>query len=94
MNSFFYEVHNFSLICLYENVCDLIYFWCIAFTGVAQVRLAHTDVQYPDFDFYRRKELRDPSANNRSSDEYRKGVSYAIMAGEYYQKMHFYKTKS
>ncbi|KAF8770726.1 cytochrome b-c1 complex subunit Rieske, mitochondrial-like [Argiope bruennichi] len=50
------------------------------FNGVAQVRLAHTDVQYPDFDFYRRKELKDPSANSRSTEEYRKGVSYAIMA--------------
>ncbi|GIX80225.1 cytochrome b-c1 complex subunit Rieske, mitochondrial [Caerostris darwini] len=50
------------------------------FRGVAQVRLAHTDVQIPDYDFYRRKELKDPTTNSRESEDYRKGTSYIIMA--------------
>ncbi|GFU27924.1 cytochrome b-c1 complex subunit Rieske, mitochondrial [Trichonephila clavipes] len=48
--------------------------------GVAQVRHAHTDVQYPDFDYYRRKEVKDPTSNTRATEEYRKVTGYMMMA--------------
>ncbi|GFR04352.1 integrase catalytic domain-containing protein [Trichonephila clavata] len=48
--------------------------------GVAQVRHAHTDVQYPDFDYYRRKEVKDPTTNTRATEEYRKVTGYMMMA--------------
>ncbi|XP_054719443.1 cytochrome b-c1 complex subunit Rieske, mitochondrial-like [Uloborus diversus] len=50
------------------------------FGVLAQVRLAHTDVQVPDFDFYRKKELRDPARPSRDVIDNYKGGSYLIMA--------------
>jgi len=46
---------------------------------LSQVRLAHTDIQSPDFDFYRRKEVKDPSVSSRGSEDARKVTSYMIM---------------
>ncbi|XP_035223839.1 cytochrome b-c1 complex subunit Rieske, mitochondrial-like [Stegodyphus dumicola] len=48
--------------------------------ALSQVRLAHTDVQAPDFDFYRRKEVKDPTKSSRESEDYRKASSYMVMA--------------
>nr|CAD7194221.1 unnamed protein product [Timema douglasi]CAD7395544.1 unnamed protein product [Timema poppensis] len=44
------------------------------------VRLAHTDVQIPDFSEYRRKSVKDPTSRNRESADSRKAFSY-LMAG-------------
>lgn len=46
----------------------------------AQVRLAHTDIQAPDFDYYRRKEVKDPHTPSRDSEDARKMGSYMLMA--------------
>lgn len=50
------------------------------FGVVAQVRYAHTDLQVPDFDYYRRKDLKDPTATSGEADIARKTTSYMIMA--------------
>ncbi|CAG2054334.1 unnamed protein product [Timema podura] len=44
------------------------------------VRLAHTDIQIPDFSEYRRKSVKDPTSRNRESADSRKAFSY-LMAG-------------
>ncbi|KAH0950556.1 hypothetical protein HN011_003175 [Eciton burchellii] len=50
-------------------------------TYVHQKRLAHTDIQWPDFTDYRRNEVRDPTVKSRDNANSRKNVSYLIAAG-------------
>ncbi|KAG8187796.1 hypothetical protein JTE90_025834 [Oedothorax gibbosus] len=50
------------------------------FGVVAQIRHAHTDVQVPDFDYYRRDELKDPTAIARDSESSRRLTSYMCLA--------------
>jgi ubiquinol-cytochrome c reductase iron-sulfur subunit len=47
--------------------------------GHSQVRFAHTDVAVPDFSAYRRSNLKDSSADNKSSAPSRQGFSYLIV---------------
>lgn len=53
------------------------------YSVVAQIRLAHTDIPAPDFDYYRKKELKDPTVNAKESEDARKTSSYMLMAGKY-----------
>lgn len=56
----------------------------VASTGLSsgsQVRLAHTDVQVPDFSEYRRDAVKDPSSNAQTSHASRKGFTYLMVAG-------------
>lgn len=46
--------------------------------AVLQVRLAHTDIEPPDFDKYRRKSLRSPCARTRDSEADRKTFTYLL----------------
>lgn len=55
----------------------------IASTQIHQRRLAHTDVQWPDFTDYRKDELKDPSVKAKESASSRKSISYIIAAGKY-----------
>lgn len=50
-------------------------------TQVHQRRLAHTDIQWPDFSHYRQDEVQDPNSKSRDSAPNRKGVSYIVAAG-------------
>ncbi|XP_011868404.1 PREDICTED: cytochrome b-c1 complex subunit Rieske, mitochondrial isoform X1 [Vollenhovia emeryi] len=50
-------------------------------TQVHQRRLAHTDIQWPDFSHYRQDEVQDPNSRSRDTAPSRKGVSYLIAAG-------------
>lgn len=50
-------------------------------TQIHQRRLAHTDVQWPDFTDYRKDELKDPSVKAKESASSRKSISYIIAAG-------------
>lgn len=52
-----------------------------ASTQVHQRRLAHSDIQWPDFSHYRRDDVQDPETKSRNSAPSRKGVSYLIAAG-------------
>lgn len=45
-------------------------------TQIQQARLAHTDIQVPDFSYYRRDETQDRKSKNRESSESRKLTSY------------------
>ncbi|XP_029659075.1 cytochrome b-c1 complex subunit Rieske, mitochondrial isoform X2 [Formica exsecta] len=50
-------------------------------TQIHQRRLAHTDIQWPDFTDYRRDEVKDPFVKSKESASSRKAVSYIIGAG-------------
>ncbi|XP_012218662.1 cytochrome b-c1 complex subunit Rieske, mitochondrial isoform X2 [Linepithema humile] len=52
-----------------------------ASTQVHQRRLAHTDIQWPDFSHYRRDSVNDPSAKAKETEADRKSVSYIVTAG-------------
>ncbi|CAL1683720.1 unnamed protein product [Lasius platythorax] len=52
-----------------------------ASTQIHQRRLAHTDIQWPDFAHYRRDEVKDPHAKAKETASSRKSVSYIIAAG-------------
>jgi len=43
-----------------------------------QVRLAHTDIQVPDFTAYRRTEVTSPTARNMETEDSRKNITYLI----------------
>ena len=51
--------------------------------GSSQIRLAHTDVSFPDFTAYRRDSVKDPSADSEASAPARKAFTYIITAGMY-----------
>lgn len=46
-----------------------------------QIRLAHTDVKVPDFDYYRRDSVKDPNKRTGDNDAPRKAFTYMIVAG-------------
>ncbi|XP_014290321.1 cytochrome b-c1 complex subunit Rieske, mitochondrial [Halyomorpha halys] len=46
-----------------------------------QVRLAHTDLEVPDFSPYRRSSVSDPKNPSKDSDESRKAFSYLVVGG-------------
>ncbi|KYN07675.1 Cytochrome b-c1 complex subunit Rieske, mitochondrial [Cyphomyrmex costatus] len=46
-------------------------------TQVHQRRLAHTDIQWPDYSYYRKDEVKDPNAKSKDSAPTRKGGSVA-----------------
>ncbi|XP_011265983.1 cytochrome b-c1 complex subunit Rieske, mitochondrial [Camponotus floridanus] len=50
-------------------------------TQIHQRRLAHTDIQWPDFTDYRKEEVKDPSSKSRDTAPSRKSISYVIAAG-------------
>ncbi|KAL0106751.1 hypothetical protein PUN28_015358 [Cardiocondyla obscurior] len=50
-------------------------------TQVQQRRLAHTDIQWPDFSNYRHDETQDPSSKSKDNAPSRKGFSYLVAAG-------------
>ncbi|XP_013201216.1 cytochrome b-c1 complex subunit Rieske, mitochondrial [Amyelois transitella] len=57
----------------------------------AQVRFAHTDISYPDFTPYRRKEVQDPTVRSNESADQRHSFTYLIagaggVAGAYAAK--------
>jgi len=52
-----------------------------ATTQMHQRRLAHTDIQWPDFSHYRKDEVQSPDAKSRDSAPSRKGISYLVAAG-------------
>ncbi|XP_043265289.1 cytochrome b-c1 complex subunit Rieske, mitochondrial isoform X2 [Colletes gigas] len=49
-------------------------------TQVLQKRLAHTDIQWPDFSSYRRDSVQDPTKRSKKSADERKTFSYVIAA--------------
>ncbi|XP_015905155.1 cytochrome b-c1 complex subunit Rieske, mitochondrial [Parasteatoda tepidariorum] len=49
------------------------------FGVLGQVRLAHTDIQVPNFDYYRKDELKDPTSSSRDSEDARKLQSYVAL---------------
>lgn len=53
----------------------------IAASTHVQKRLAHTDLPFPNFDAYRKPELRDPTSSNRDTRPSRHLYSYMIIAG-------------
>lgn len=58
-----------------------------ASTQVHQRRLAHTDVQWPDFTDYRKDQTKDPSARSKDSAEQRKTSSYLVSAGKFLENI-------
>ncbi|KAL2713089.1 hypothetical protein V1478_017282 [Vespula squamosa] len=52
-----------------------------ASTQIQQSRMAHTDIQVPDFVHYRRDEVKDPYSKSRESAASRKTFSYVLAAG-------------
>lgn len=46
-----------------------------------QVRLAHTDIQVPDFSAYRRKDVQDGTVVSRRSEDARKSFTYLVVGG-------------
>lgn len=53
----------------------------LSLSGSSQVRYAHTDLQVPDFSYYRRDSGQDPSKPSRESDVTRKSFTYLVTAG-------------
>jgi len=52
--------------------------------GSSQIRLAHTDVSFPDFSTYRRDSVKDPSVDSETSAATRKAFTYIAVAGTCY----------
>lgn len=52
----------------------------VSLTGTSQMRFAHTDIQVPDFDAYRRDDTKDPTKSSEPSDASRKTFSYIMVA--------------
>jgi len=49
--------------------------------GSSQMRYAHTDVQVPDFSYYRRESNKDPDKATQAGDASRKAFSYLMVGG-------------
>ncbi len=47
---------------------------------ITQQRLAHTDIRVPDFDYYRRDSVKNPSVKSRESAPSRQAISYLVAA--------------
>lgn len=52
----------------------------ISLAGPSQIRLAHTDIQTPDFSDYRRDQVKRANAKNSSADE-RAAFTYLMVGG-------------
>lgn len=52
----------------------------IGLTCASQIRLAHTDVSFPDFTSYRRDSTKDPTADSQASAPSRKAFTYLTLA--------------
>lgn len=52
----------------------------VGLTCSSQIRLAHTDVSFPDFTAYRRDSVKDPSADSQASAPTRKAFTYLTLA--------------
>ncbi|XP_074598201.1 Rieske iron-sulfur protein [Brevipalpus obovatus] len=53
----------------------------LAVNGLSQVRLAHTDIQVPDFDSYRKESTKDPKKPARENYDGRRAANWAVTAG-------------
>lgn len=62
----FKEIHEFLLI----------------FAATTQVRFAHTDIQTPDFSYYRRDSTKRPGSKAQTAEE-RKAFTYLLVGGEF-----------
>lgn len=51
-------------------------------TQTLQKRLAHTDVQWPDFAVYRKDSVQNPQVKSKDSAANRKAFSYVFAAGK------------
>lgn len=56
----------------------------VLLVGASQVRLAHTDIHYPDFSDYRRDVTKSNTADSDSSNGSRKAFTYIIAAGQWH----------
>ncbi|CAK9297598.1 unnamed protein product [Gordionus sp. m RMFG-2023] len=54
---------------------------CNPFFASAQIRLAHTDINFPNFDDYRRVDTLDPESSAKDTHDSRKLFSYLFTAG-------------
>lgn len=60
--------------CLIELCFDLA-------LGAAQIRTAHTDIQFPDFSAYRRAPVKGAEKDQEATAASRKTFSYLLLAG-------------
>ena len=66
------------------------------FSVSTQVRKAHTDIQIPDFTYYRRESTKNPQGSNKETIEARNSFHYLIVGGKFLldyfvlQFIHFY----
>lgn len=49
--------------------------------GPTQVRFAHTDIKVPDFDFYRKDSVKNPTVSSESSIDARRSFTYMLAVG-------------
>lgn len=59
-----------------------------------QVRFAHTDIGYPDFSAYRRKETLDASAKADENVDGRQSFTYLIAGGNIHTFAYFYTKRN
>lgn len=52
----------------------------VGLTCASQVRFAHTDVSFPDFSYYRRDSVKDPTVDSQESAPARKTFTYVALA--------------
>ncbi len=57
----------------------------ISFLATLSIRHAHTDIQVPNFDYYRRKARLDSSKSYRDAGDATSPYSYLTPIGKYYQ---------
>jgi len=57
--------------------------------GSSQIRLAHTDVSFPDFSENRRDSVKDSAVDSEASAPTRKAFTYLMLAGLYLLAMLF-----
>lgn len=55
--------------------------WLILALGAAQIRTAHTDIQFPDFSAYRRAPVKGAEKDQEATADSRKTFSYLLLAG-------------
>lgn len=54
----------------------------LSILGPSHVRFAHTDIGYPDFSAYRRKETQEPTAKAAENVDGRQSFTYLIAGGK------------
>ena len=73
---------NFQYYVIYFDPSQLRFTNSALFTVSTQIRMAHTDIQVPDFTPYRRDSTkRAASARNANDDEDRKSFTYLLVGG-------------